>query len=65
YLAGFIYLICRYVESNLSVFIIRLKKALLQPPPVMRQEIFFFEGESAIQIIWSGLSDLCGAGWCA
>ncbi|KAI3567766.1 hypothetical protein IWW34DRAFT_874750 [Fusarium oxysporum f. sp. albedinis] len=31
----------------------------------MKQEVFFFKGESAIQIIWSRLSDLRGACWCA
>ncbi|KAM5520417.1 hypothetical protein FOXYSP1_14307 [Fusarium oxysporum f. sp. phaseoli] len=41
------------------------EEARLQPTPVMQQEVFFFEGESVIQIIWSGLRDLRGAGWCA
>jgi hypothetical protein len=31
----------------------------------MQQEIFFFEDESVIQIIWSGLIDLRGPGWYA
>ncbi|KAH7175134.1 uncharacterized protein B0J16DRAFT_251978, partial [Fusarium flagelliforme] len=36
--------------------------ARLQPTPVMHQEVFSIEGESVIQIIWSGLRDLRGAG---
>ncbi|KAH7194035.1 hypothetical protein DER44DRAFT_675932 [Fusarium oxysporum] len=35
--------------------------ARLQPTPAMQQE-GFSEGESVMQIIWSGLSDLRGAG---
>ncbi|KAH7258045.1 hypothetical protein BKA59DRAFT_358894, partial [Fusarium tricinctum] len=38
------------------------EEARLQPTPVMKQNVFFFEGESVIQLIWSGLRDLRGAG---
>ncbi|KAI3572887.1 hypothetical protein IWW34DRAFT_597245, partial [Fusarium oxysporum f. sp. albedinis] len=41
------------------------EEARLQPTPAMKQEVFFFKGESAIQIIWLRLSDLHGACWCA
>ncbi|KAH7205219.1 hypothetical protein BKA60DRAFT_466938 [Fusarium oxysporum] len=54
HLVGFIHLVCRHIRSRLSVFI-------KQPTPTIQQE-GFFEGESIIEIIWSGLSNLREAG---
>ncbi|KAI3573045.1 hypothetical protein IWW34DRAFT_888122, partial [Fusarium oxysporum f. sp. albedinis] len=66
HLDGFIHLyLSPYIKQLVGIYHKAREKPRLQPTPVMQQEIFFFERESVIQIIWSGLIDLRGAGWCA